>query len=283
MKDFAGRVAVVTGGASGIGLATAQRLAAEGMKIVLADVEVGALEAARDGLAADGAEVLAIPTDVARAEAIEALAQSTLDRFGAVHVVFNNAGVAVTGSLWESSLEDLEWSIDVNLWGVIHGIRTFVPILLEQGVPGHVINTASMAGVTSTAYLDVYTATKHAVVALSECLHKELESEESPVRASVVCPGLIRTRIMESERHRSIDPERDPPRPEPSAGAAFVDRSLSDGTEQGWDPSRVADAIVDGIREERFYIIPAQPELVALMDQRIDELRTRRNPGATAS
>lgn len=283
MKDFAGRVAVVTGGASGIGLATAQRLAAEGMKIVLADVEVGALEAARDGLTADGAEVLAIPTDVARAEAIEALAQSTLDRFGAVHLVFNNAGVAVTGSLWESSLEDLEWSIDVNLWGVIHGIRTFVPILLEQGVPGHVINTASMAGVTSTAYLDVYTATKHAVVALSECLHKELESEESPVRASVVCPGLIRTRIMESERHRSIDPERDPPRPEPSAGAAFVDRSLSDGTEQGWDPSRVADAIVDGIREERFYIIPAQPELVALMDQRIDELRTRRNPGATAS
>jgi len=283
VKDFQGCVAVVTGGASGIGLATARRFAAEGMKLVLADVEADGLEEASAELEADGADVLAVPTDVARADAVDALARATLEHFGAVHIVFNNAGVAVTGSLWESRLEDLEWSLGVNLWGVVHGIRSFVPILLEQGVPGHVVNTASMAGVTTTPYLDAYTAAKHAVVALSECLHKELETEGSPVRASVLCPGLIKTRLMQSDRHRAEDRRLDPPSPEPSPGAALVDRFLTEGTDQGWDPSRVADAIVDGIREERFYIIPAQDELVALMDRRIEDLRRRRNPGSPES
>lgn len=276
MKDFDGRVAVVTGGASGIGFALARRLAGEGMKLVLADVDKTALERARAELAAAGAEVIAVPTDVSRAEAVDALARATLDHYGAVHVVVNNAGVAVTGSLWESRLEDIEWALGVNLWGVIHGIRSFVPILQAQGGPGHVVNTASMAAVTTAPYLDTYTATKHAVLSLTECLYKELVMEQSPLRASVLCPGLIRTDLMEHSAGAAGGAER----AEPSAGATLMSQSLRDGTEKGWDPSMVADAVVEGIREERFYIIPAQPELIALMDQRLEELRERRNPGA---
>lgn len=271
MKDFAGRVAVVTGGASGIGLATAQRLAAEGMKLVLADVEPDALEAARSQLAASGAEVIAVPTDVSQAAAVAALAQATLDHFGAVHVVMNNAGVASTGSLWESRLEDIEWALGVNVWGVIHGIRSFVPILMAQGEPGHVVNTASIAALTTTPYLDVYTASKHAVLSLSECLYKELQMEGSAVGASVVCPGLIKTNLMGHERAQ--------PEEAASEGAVRMSQLLSTGTEQGWDASIVADAIFEGIRDERFYIIPAQPEMLALVDQRLEGLRERLNPG----
>ena len=279
MKDFRDKVAVITGGASGIGFATAKRCAAEGMRIVLADVEQSSLDEACEALSADGAQVMGVRTDVSSADQVDALARSTIDRFGGVHLLFNNAGVAVTGALWECSLDDLRWSIDVNLWGVIHGIRSFVPILLEQGEPGHVVNTASMAGVTTAPYLDIYTATKHAVMALSESLYKELQMLQSPVSASVVCPGLIKTRIMQSERNRPGDPTQDPDRPEPSAGAAMMASFLTQGTTtDGWSPEVVADAILAGVREQRLYIIPAQDELKAGMIARLDDLRHERNP-----
>jgi NAD(P)-dependent dehydrogenase (short-subunit alcohol dehydrogenase family) len=278
VKDLRDRVAVVTGGASGIGLATAERFAAEGMRIVVSDIEESALAKARDQLSERGADVLAVPADVTRPESVDALARAALDRFGAVHVVFNNAGVVVAGAVWETSLDDLRWTLDVNLWGVIHGMRTFVPILIEQNVPAHVVNTASVAALTTAPYLDIYTATKFAVLSLTECLYKELLMLGSPVRASVVCPGLIRTNLMDCDRNRPGDLASDPRTRELSPAGRLMHGFLGAGVEQGWPPAKVADAIVEGIREERLYVIPAQEELLAGIDRRLDDLRERRNP-----
>lgn len=277
MKEFEGRVAVVTGGASGIGFAVCQALAGLGMKLVVSDVEEGALLKARASLAEGGAPVLAVRTDVTKPGEVDALAQRSFDHFGGVHVVVNNAGVVVSGALWENSLEDLHWTVDVNLWGVIHGVRSFVPRLIEQEQPAHVVNIASMAAVTTAPYLDIYTVTKHAVLALSESLHKELLMLGSPVKASVVCPGLIRTNLMSADRNRPGGSAASAPL---SPGGQLIDQLLRSGVEGegGWPPSRVADEIVAGIREDRFYIFPAQPELLAGLDARLEGLRQRRNP-----
>lgn len=276
MKDFDGKVAVVTGGASGIGFATCEKLTGEGMKLVLSDVEASALEKARAALAERGADVLAVHTDVTKPEQVDVLAKQAWDHFGGVHVVVNNAGVVVSGALWENSLEDLHWTVDVNLWGVIHGVRSFVPRLLEQNEPAHVVNIASMAAVTTAPYLDIYTVTKHAVLALSESLHKELLMLQSPVKASVVCPGLIRTNLMTGDRNRPGGTTS----PELSPGGKLIDQMLRSGVagEGGWPPSRVADEIVAGLREDRFYIFPAQPELLAGLDARLEGLQQRKNP-----
>ncbi len=278
MKDFRGKVAVITGGASGIGFATAERLAAEGMKIVLADVESGALEAAVKKLETGGAAVLGVRTDVSQAADVERLAQRTLESFGGVHVVFNNAGVAVTGEAWENSVADWEWVLGVNLWGVIHGIRTFVPILLRQNEPAHVVSTASMAGLTSNPGMAVYNVTKHAVVTLSETLHHDLALRRSPVKASVLCPGFISTRIMDSARNRQSDARRDPPTPEASALGASIELALREGVKQGFPPSHVAEKVFEAIRDERFYVFAAQPEIFLAVRQRLDEIGAQKNP-----
>jgi len=278
MKQFRDRVAVITGGASGIGFATAERLAAEGMKIVIADVEPGALEPAVQKLESGGAAVLGVRTDVSKAEDVERLAQKTLERFGGVHVVFNNAGVAVTGEAWENSLADWEWVLGVNLWGVIHGIRTFVPILLRQNEPAHVVSTASMAGLTSNPGMAVYNVTKHAVVTLSETLHHDLALRGSPVKASVLCPGFINTRIMDSARNRQSDAKHDPPTPEASALGASIELALREGIAQGYAPSHVAERVFEAIRDERFYVFAAQPEILVAVKQRLDEVGAQKNP-----
>jgi NAD(P)-dependent dehydrogenase (short-subunit alcohol dehydrogenase family) len=278
MQELHGKVAVITGGASGIGFATAERLAAEGMKIVIADVEPGALEAAVKKLESGGAAVLGVRTDVSKADEVERLAQKTLERFGSVHVVFNNAGVAVTGEAWENSLADWEWVLGVNLWGVIHGIRTFVPILLRQNEPAHVVSTASMAGLTSNPGMAVYNVTKHAVVTLSETLHHDLALRGSPVKASVLCPGFINTRIMDSARNRQSDAKHDPPTPEASALGASIELALREGIKQGYAPSHVAERVFEAIRDERFYVFAAQPEILAAVKQRLDEVAAQKNP-----
>jgi NAD(P)-dependent dehydrogenase (short-subunit alcohol dehydrogenase family) len=277
MKQLRDRVAVITGGASGIGFATAERLAAEGMHLVLADVEAHALRAAADGLAAHGAQVLPVLTDVTKPDQVDALAARAFERFGAVHVVFNNAGVEVTGAIFENTLADLHWVVDVNLWGVLHGIRSFVPRMLAQGAEGHVVSTASMAGLTTAPYLDIYCVTKFGVVAAMECLHKELLASGSALGASVVCPGLIKTNLMTAERNRPHE-RRTSGAPPPSAGAMAIDGMLRAGIETGYPPSVVADAVVDAIRAERFWAIPAQPELKANIYLRLDEVREERNP-----
>src|SRR5215472_10419781 len=199
-----GRVAVVTGAASGIGFGLSERFVAEGMRVVMADVDAPALAEAADLLAGRRAEVLPVTTDVSDGDQVDSLRDRALEAFGAVHVVCNNAGVSGTGRpLWEMSRRDWEWVMGVNLWGVINGIRSFVPVLLQQDA-GHVVNTASMAGVIP-GVLGSYSVTKHAVVALSEALHFQLLPLGAPVGVSVLCPGWVRTRIGESYRNRPAD------------------------------------------------------------------------------
>ena len=276
MKEFEGRVAVVTGAASGIGLALAERFAAEGMKVVLADVEEGALRTAERALKAKGASALAVPTDVTRADDVDALAKKTLDAFGAVHVVCNNAGVGGDFRLsWQQTLENWQWVLGVNLWGVIHGIRTFVPILLQQDTEGHVVNTASMAGHLSLPLGSVYHATKFAVVTISESLHHELAMVGAKVNASVLCPGFVSTNIMRSERNRPAELRV---AEEPLTEAEQALRTSYEGlVTSGLPPATVAERVLEAIRDERFYIFP-HPEILAAVRGRMLNILAQRNP-----
>ena len=280
MKTLRGRVAVVTGAASGIGLAMVERFAAEGMKVVMADVEADALDAAVATLRSRAPAVHASRVDVSKPEDLERLARETYDAFGAAHVLCNNAGVAVIGAVHEHTLADWKWVIDVNLWGVIHGVRAFVPRMLGGGDEGHVVNTASMAGLTTSAFMSVYDVTKHGVVALSESMFKEFALTGAPIGVSVVCPGLINTRIMHSSRNR---PESLADAGKMAPGAETFAQALADRLAGGYPPSEVADQVVQGIRDGRFYIVPAQPEVksrAAVRARDILELRNPTLPGA---
>jgi NAD(P)-dependent dehydrogenase (short-subunit alcohol dehydrogenase family) len=254
MRDFAGRVAVVTGAASGIGLGLATRFAQEGMRVVLADVEGPALDKACDGLRTRGFDVLGVPTDVSQAESVEELAQRTLAHVGGVHILCNNAGVGGGFTkVWEATLKDWEWVLGVNLWGVIHGIRTFVPIMLSQGTEGHIVNTASIAGLVPGTR--AYGVTKHGVVALSEALYNNLAQTSSKIGVSVLRPGLINTRIMYAFRNR-------PARLLNTAGVQATERELARAerignmaSELGVAPDVVARIVVDAIRSDQFYVL----------------------------
>jgi NAD(P)-dependent dehydrogenase (short-subunit alcohol dehydrogenase family) len=283
MERLAGRVAVVTGAASGIGRALATALASERMKVVMADVEPEALAAAARDLAGRGAEVLAVQTDVTRQEQVDALARRALDAFGAVHVVCNNAGVFAGGLSWEAPLSDYEWVLGVNTWGVIHGVRTFVPILLRQGEPGHVVNTASMAALTSGPLSAAYFMSKHAVLALSESLYLELRSKGAPIGVSVVCPELIATRIGDADRNR-------PPHWKRGDAPASPERDLVEGAiriatrTQGAPPETIAERTLAAIREDRFYVLaPEGDPWRTAAHARLDAIRHERNPGMPPS
>ena len=277
MKDFKGRVAVVTGAASGIGRALAARFAAEGMKVVLADVEPGALAAAARELEKAGCEALAVETDVSRAKDVAALARRTQDAFGAAHVVCNNAGVFTGGLCWEAPVSDYEWVMGVNVWGVIHGIRTFVPILLAQGGEGHVVNTASMAALTTLPYAGIYHMSKHAVLALSESLHHELVLRGSPVRVSALCPELVATKIDASERNRPAKLREEPGAAGEGPERALVQEAIRQGVAGGTSPDRIADRVLDAIREQRFYVLSDDGWRRA-SEVRSEDIRLARNP-----
>ena len=253
MQELRGRVAVVTGGASGIGRGMAQAFAAEGMQLVLADIEAAPLERAVAELVREGAEVVGEICDVSDPASVDALRDRALDRFGAVHVLCNNAGVAGSSPapLWEAPLDEWQWVMGVNVMGVVHGYRSFVPVMIEQRAPGHVVNTASMAGLIHGA--GIYGMTKHAVVALSEGLFSQLRGLGHPIGVSVLCPGWVRTNIMESERNR---PEA--PRPAPGAGAGQFEamrKILAGFVQGGLDPVEVGRLVAKAIREERFYVL----------------------------
>jgi NAD(P)-dependent dehydrogenase (short-subunit alcohol dehydrogenase family) len=275
VRTLTGRVAVVTGAASGIGQALAERFAAEGMKVVMADVEPAALEAAAAAVRPKAPAVLAVRVDVARPEDVEQLAGETYAAFGAAHVVCNNAGVAVIGAVHEHTLADWQWVLGVNLWGVIHGVRAFLPRMLAGGDEGHFVNTASMAGLTTAPYMSVYDVTKHGVVALSESMYKELEISGAPIGVSVVCPGLINTNIMRSSRNRPAELADEG---KVGAGAQAFGQALGDRLTTGYPPSAVADQVVRGIRERRFYVVPAQPEVRQFATLRAQDIIELRNP-----
>jgi NAD(P)-dependent dehydrogenase (short-subunit alcohol dehydrogenase family) len=277
MKTFRDRVAVVTGAASGIGRAMAERFAAEGMKVVLADVEEAALAAVAAQMKATGAAVLAVRTNVAKAADVEALAKKTREAFGGVHVLCNNAGVSVGGPVWEHTVQDWEWILGVNLWGVIHGVRVFVPIMLAQDAEAHIVNTASMAGLVSGPGLGAYNVTKHGVVTLSETLHHELAlASRGRVRVSVLCPGWVDTRIAESERNRPADLPAAPP---PAAQATMMEM-VKGMLAQGLPPARVADIVFAAIRDERFWIL-THPEWKSMIRTRMEDILEERPPTYT--
>jgi NAD(P)-dependent dehydrogenase (short-subunit alcohol dehydrogenase family) len=267
--QLAGRTAVVTGAASGIGRALAGRCAAAGMRIVLADVEAAPLEEAARALEKQGAEALAVVTDVSRAEQVEALAQRAEEAFGDVHLVCNNAGVFAGGLSWEAPLADYEWVFSVNVWGVLHGVRTFVPRLLAQR-EGHVLISASMASLTAAPFSAPYTMSKHAVLALAESLHLELRARGAAVGVSVVCPEMIRTGIGDSQRNRPGHLDRGPSHPERD----LVEGALRAGAATGLDPDVVAARALDAVRERRFYVLPPEGNpWLAAMRARQDDLR----------
>jgi NAD(P)-dependent dehydrogenase (short-subunit alcohol dehydrogenase family) len=275
MLDFKDKVAVVTGAASGIGRALAERCAQEGMKVVLADVELAALTNVEASLKAAGTTVLSVPTDVAQAADVEALAQKTLEAFGAVHLLCNNAGVAGTAApIWESTIADWQWVLGVNLWGVIHGVRVFVPIMLAQNTECHIVNTASLAGLISSPGLGAYKVTKHGVVSISETLHHEFAERGAKINVSVLCPGVVNTQIMESARNRPghVPPEG-PTDPTSQAGWEF----LSQLVPAGMRPAQVADIVFDAIRHERLYIL-THPEAKEFVRTRMDDILHERNP-----
>jgi NAD(P)-dependent dehydrogenase (short-subunit alcohol dehydrogenase family) len=275
MKDFAGKVAVITGAASGIGRAIAEKCARLGIKVVLADIDEGTLKIAETELKSVGGEVVSLRTDVSRRSDVEALARRAFAAFGAVHLLFNNAGVAAGGAPWEATWNDWEWVIGVNLWGVIHGVKVFTPLMLAQNAECHIVNTASTAGLTVGSFSAPYAVTKHAVVALSESLYLTLQKQNSPVKASVLCPGLVRTDIGHCERHRPAElrDEAVPLSPEMQAGRAAFMALMAAST----PPAEVAEAVFDAIRKEQFYII-THPQWLDAIRLRTSKLLAMENP-----
>jgi NAD(P)-dependent dehydrogenase (short-subunit alcohol dehydrogenase family) len=255
MRDLKGKVAVVTGGASGIGRAMAERFAREGMKIVLADVEAAPLAQAREEIGRGGVEAIAVQTDVSRWEQVEQLAKRTFEAFGTAHVVCNNAGIGSGGAAaWETSQADWEWTIGVNLWGVIHGVRAFVPRLVEQG-EGHIVNTASIAGLITVPGMAPYCVTKEGVVALSECLHHDLTVRgASKVKVSVLCPAWVKTKISDSERNRPTSLPRTA-RQGSTDQERVIEGAVRAAVAGGIPPEVVADKVLKAIVEERFWIL----------------------------
>ena len=275
MKELRGRVAVVTGGASGIGYALAERFLAEGMKVVIADIEQKALDEAVAALGSDGAQVHGVRTDVSRLEDVEALAQATLDHFGGVHVVCNNAGVESGAAFTDIPLSTWEWVLGVNFWGVLHGCRTFLPLLREQG-EGHIVNTASTAAfATGLPTFTPYSVSKFAVHSLSENLDIELRAGSEPVGVSLLVPGMTKSNMPDAERNRpdSVTVDESPQR---KAVLDMIRGAIESG--HALDPSVTADQVVDAIRNNHFFILTHPEETIAAVERRLHSMKTGEPP-----
>jgi NAD(P)-dependent dehydrogenase (short-subunit alcohol dehydrogenase family) len=279
MKTFAGRTAVVTGAGSGFGLEVSRIAAARKMNVVMADVQQDALDRAAAEIRALGAAVLAQRVDVAHAAEVEALGDATRERFGAPHFVFNNAGVGAGGLIWENTAADWAWVLGVNVMGVAHGIRVFAPMMLEAAAmdpsyEGHIVNTASMAGLVNPPNMGVYNASKHAVVSISETLYHDLNLVTDQIGASVLCPFFVPTAIGESQRNRPQALAAGKPTKSQLIGRAMNDRAVGSGKVSAADVARF---VFDAIAERRFYIY-SHPKALGSVQTRLEDIVQARNP-----
>ena len=271
MKEFAGKVAVVTDGAN----ATAERLAQEGMRVVLADVEEAVLDDAVVRLRQQEHEVLGVLTDVSKIESVAALKEKAIAEYGAVHVVINNAGVAGGGggAIWDASEDDWNWAMGVNVWGVVNGIRTFMPDMVASGESGHVVNTASIAGLVRGN--GIYGVSKHAVFALSASIYAQLAASDSNIGVSVLCPGWVNTNILDSGRNRPEDLPATTPSADPMALAR--QNMVQEAIKGGMPPSEVAEKVFNAICDEQFYIV-THDNFNEPIENRFNSITSRSNP-----
>ena len=279
ISDFKGKTAVLTGAGSGFGLECARLGARLGMNLVLVDVQQDALDKAAAELQATGVQVMAHKVDVGSAAAMEVLASQVQARFGAPHFVFNNAGVAAGGLLWENTVADWNWVLGVNLWGVVHGVRLFTPMMLEAakkdpGYQGHIVNTASMAGLLTPPNMGIYNVSKHAVVSLTETLYQDLSLVTDQVSASVLCPYFVPTGISHSERNRPSDLAATKPTQSQLIGQAMSEKAVSSGKVTAAD---VAQKVFDAVHSGQFYIY-SHPQALGNVQQRMEAIVMGKNP-----
>lgn len=281
MKNVKNRVAVVTGAASGIGRGMAESFVAAGMKVVLADVEPARLAATCQALQAAGGDVHAIVTDVSKPDQVSELARQSVSRYGAVHILCNNAGVDTSARpSWRASVDDWNWVLSVNLMGVVHGLRSFIPIMIEQGEEAHVVNTASLAGLIYGSNT-IYSVSKFAVVGLSESTQLELERAGSKIKVSVLCPAWVNTEIMHAGRNRPADLAPTLPAKPTAIGQLFRDW-VAEQIANGLDPRAVGDQVLDAILDERFYVL-THPEWQPLIEHRMKTVLSGKRPSEVAS
>ena len=279
ITNFKGKTAVLTGAASGFGLECARIGASLGMNLVLVDVQQDALDRAAEEMRATGVQVLARKVDVARAEQMEALAEAVQQRFGAPHLVFNNAGVGAGGLVWENSVKDWEWVLGVNVWGVVHGVRLFTPMMLDAASKdpsgqGHIVNTASMAGLLAPPNMGIYNVSKHAVVSLSETLYQDLSLVTDQISASVLCPFFVATGISQSQRNRPGELSASKPTKSQLVGQAMSDKAVGSGKVSAAD---VAQKVFDAVAANQFYIY-SHPKAINSVQTRLEDILLARNP-----
>ena len=279
MKEFAGRTAVITGAGSGFGREFARLAAGLKMNVVLADIESNALEATRSEIAAQGAQVLARKVDVSKGDEVEALADAAARAFGPLHLVFNNAGVGSGGLVWENSIRDWEWVLGVNLWGVVHGVRSFVPRMLEAAkrdpaYTGHVVNTASMAGMLNAPNMGIYNVSKHAVVSLTETLFQDLALIEAPIGTSLLCPYFVPTGITQSHRNAPSSLAEEGATASQKAASMMIEKAVGSGKVTA---ANIANSTFDAIRENRFYVY-SHPHALGNVQTRMEDILAIRNP-----
>ena len=277
MREFSNKVAVITGAASGIGRGLAEKAVHEGMFVVLADIEKNALEQTAGDLKYLGGNVLAIQTDVSKESDLQKLAKKTIEKYGVVHLLFNNAGVEVRGTVWEQTLNDWHWIINVNLWSVINGIRIFVPIMLKQQTDCHIINTASAAGLRSGPGLGSYRVTKSGIIALSETLYHELKLRNSKIGVSVLYPQFVRSRLIEAERNRPAELDNEQKKKQLSDYDQELIRIFREKNQTAMPPSKFAEMVFNGIKEKAFYI-QTHPLINQWIKKRMEDILQARNP-----